>query len=305
MTLRLAFMGTPDFAVPTLAELIAQGHDIAAVYSQPPRPKGRGMTLEPGAVHRFADSAKLPVRTPLSLKSTEEQATFAALELDAAIVVAYGLLLPKAILDAPKLGCFNLHGSLLPRWRGAAPIQRAVMAGDAETGVMVMQMDEGLDTGAVLMAERVTIGRKTSGELTTELSRLGADLMVRSLGALERGGVTPQPQSEGGVTYAKKISKEEARIDWSRPAREIDAHIRGLAPFPGAWTDANGERLKILYADPVDGNGKPGVLLDDALTVACGDGALKLVKVQRAGKSAMTAAELLKGFALPRGSQLS
>ncbi len=274
MTLRLAFMGTPDFAVPTLADLIAQGHDIAAVYSQPPRPKGRGMTLEPGAVHRFADSAKLPVRTPLSLKSAEEQAAFAALELDAAIVVAYGLLLPKSILDAPKLGCFNLHGSLLPRWRGAAPIQRAVMAGDAETGVMVMQMDEGLDTGAVLMAERVTIGRKTSGELTTELSRLGADLMVRSLGALERGGVTPQPQSEDGVTYAKKISKEEARIDWSRPAREIDAHIRGLAPFPGAWTDANGERLKILYADPVDGNGKPGLALDDGLTIACGEGAL-------------------------------
>jgi methionyl-tRNA formyltransferase len=298
-------MGTPDFAVPTLADLIAQGHDIAAVYSQPPRPKGRGMTLEPGAVHRFADSAKLPVRTPLSLKSAEEQAAFAALELDAAIVVAYGLLLPKSILDAPKLGCFNLHGSLLPRWRGAAPIQRAVMAGDAETGVMVMQMDEGLDTGAVLMAERVTIGRKTSGELTTELSRLGADLMVRSLGALERGGVTPQPQSEDGVTYAKKISKEEARIDWSRPAREIDAHIRGLAPFPGAWTDANGERLKILYADPVDGNGKPGLALDDGLTIACGEGALKLVKVQRAGKSVMTAAELLKGFGLPRGTQLS
>jgi methionyl-tRNA formyltransferase len=298
-------MGTPDFAVPTLADLIAQGHDIAAVYSQPPRPKGRGMTLEPGAVHRFADSAKLPVRTPLSLKSAEEQAAFAALELDAAIVVAYGLLLPKSILDAPKLGCFNLHGSLLPRWRGAAPIQRAVMAGDAETGVMVMQMDEGLDTGAVLMAERVTIGRKTSGELTTELSRLGADLMVRSLGALERGGVTPQPQSEDGVTYAKKISKEEARIDWSRPAREIDAHIRGLALFPGAWTDANGERLKILYADPVDGNGKPGLALDDGLTIACGEGALKLVKVQRAGKSVMTAAELLKGFGLPRGTQLS
>jgi len=305
VTLRLAFMGTPDFAVPTLADLIAQGHDIAAVYSQPPRPKGRGMTLEPGAVHRFADSAKLPVRTPLSLKSAEEQAAFAALELDAAIVVAYGLLLPKSILDAPKLGCFNLHGSLLPRWRGAAPIQRAVMAGDAETGVMVMQMDEGLDTGAVLMAERVTIGRKTSGELTTELSRLGADLMVRSLGALERGGVTPQPQSEDGVTYAKKISKEEARIDWSRPAREIDAHIRGLAPFPGAWTDANGERLKLLYADPVDGNGKPGLALDDGLTIACGEGALKLVKVQRAGKSVMTAAELLKGFGLPRGTQLS
>lgn len=305
MTLRLAFMGTPDFAVPTLAELIAQGHDIACVYSQPPRPKGRGMALEKGAVHTFAESAKLPVRTPLSLKGAEEQAEFAALNLDAAIVVAYGLLLPKAILDAPKLGCFNLHGSLLPRWRGAAPIQRAVMAGDAETGVMVMQMDEGLDTGPVLMAERVSVGRKTSGELTTELSRLGADLMVRALGGLERGGVTPRAQAEDGATYAKKISKEEARIDWTRPAREIDAHIRGLAPFPGAWAEVNGERLKILYAEPISGSGKPGVVLDDALSVACGEGALKLLKVQRAGKSAMTAAELLKGFALPSGTQLT
>ena len=298
-------MGTPDFAVPTLAELIAQGHEIAAVYSQPPRPKGRGMALEKGAVHRFAESAKLPIRTPLSLKGAEEQAEFAALDLDAAIVVAYGLLLPKPILEAPKLGCFNLHGSLLPRWRGAAPIQRAVMAGDAETGVMVMQMDEGLDTGPVLMAERVAIGRKTSGELTTELSRLGADLMVRALGGLERGGVTPQPQAEDGVTYAKKISKEEARIDWSKSATEVDAHIRGLAPFPGAWAEGNGERLKVLYAQPVPGSGKPGAVLDDALTVACGDGALKLLKVQRAGKSAMTAAELLKGFALPPGTQLT
>jgi methionyl-tRNA formyltransferase len=298
-------MGTPDFAVPTLAELIAQGHEIAAVYSQPPRPKGRGMALEKGAVHRFAESANLPVRTPLSLKGAEEQAEFAALDLDAAIVVAYGLLLPKAILDAPRLGCFNLHGSLLPRWRGAAPIQRAVMAGDPETGVMVMQMDEGLDTGPVLMAERVGVGRKTSGELTSELSRLGADLMVRALGGLERGGVTPQAQAEDGVTYAKKISKEEARIDWTRSAREIDAHVRGLMPFPGAWTDVNGERLKILYAEPVSDSGKPGVLLDDGLTVACGDGALRLLKVQRAGKSAMTAAELLKGFALPRGTQLT
>ncbi len=298
-------MGTPDFAVPTLAELIAQGHEIAAVYSQPPRPKGRGMALEKGAVHRFAESANLPVRTPLSLKGADEQAEFAALDLDAAIVVAYGLLLPKPILEAPKLGCFNLHGSLLPRWRGAAPIQRAVMAGDAETGVMVMQMDEGLDTGPVLMAERVAIGRKTSGELTTELSRLGADLMVRALGGLERGGVTPQPQAEDGVTYAKKISKEEARIDWSKSATEVDAHIRGLAPFPGAWAEGNGERLKVLYAQPVPGSGKPGAVLDDALTVACGDGALKLLKVQRAGKSAMTAAELLKGFALPPGTQLT
>ena len=298
-------MGTPDFAVPTLAELIAQGHDIACVYSQPPRPKGRGMALEKGAVHTFAESAKLPVRTPLSLKGAEEQVAFAALNLDAAIVVAYGLLLPKPILDAPRLGCFNLHGSLLPRWRGAAPIQRAVMAGDTETGVMVMQMDEGLDTGPVLMAERVSVGRKTSGELTTELSRLGADLMVRALGGLERGGITPQPQAEDGVTYAKKISKEEARIDWNKSAAEIDAHVRGLAPFPGAWAEVNGERLKVLYAQPVPGSGKPGAVLDDALTVACGDGALKLLKVQRAGKSVMTAAELLKGFALPPGTQLT
>jgi methionyl-tRNA formyltransferase len=297
-------MGTPDFAVPTLAELIAQGHDIAAVYSQPPRPKGRGMALEPGPVHKFAESAKLMVRTPLSLKGAVEQAAFAALNLDAAIVAAYGLLLPKAILDAPRLGCFNLHASLLPRWRGAAPIQRAVMAGDAETGAMVMQMGEGLDTGPVLMAERVRIGRKTSGELGSELSRLGADLMVRALGALERGAVTPQAQSENSVTYAKKISKDEARIDWTRSAHEIDCHIRGLSPFPGAWTEVNGERLKILYAEPAGGSGRPGVTLDDALIVACGGGAVKLLKVQRAGGKAMDADALLKGFAVPAGSQL-
>jgi len=304
MTLRVAFMGTPDFAVPTLAELIAQGHDVACVYSQPPRPKGRGMALEPGPVHAFAERAKLPVRTPLSLKGADEQAEFAALELDAAIVVAYGLLLPKAILDAPRLGCFNLHGSLLPRWRGAAPIQRAVMAGDAETGVMVMRMEEGLDTGPVLMAERVPVRRKTSGELSAELSRLGADLMVRSLSALERGAVTPQPQSEQGVTYAKKISKEEARIDWSKSAVEIDCLIRGLAPMPGAFTEVKGERLKILYAMPVRDRGEAGEVISDDLTVACGEGALKLLKVQRAGKGVMEARELLKGFALPPGTKL-
>ena len=304
MTLRLAFMGTPDFAVPTLAELIAQGHDIACVYSQPPRPKGRGLALEPGPVHKFAESAKLPVRTPLSLKGAAEQEEFAALNLDAAIVVAYGLLLPKPSLDAPRLGCFNLHGSLLPRWRGAAPIQRAVMAGDAETGVMVMQMEEGLDTGPVLMAERTPIGRKTSGELASELSRLGADLMVRALGALERGGVTPQAQSEEGVTYARKILKEEARIDWTRSAHDVDCHVRGLSPFPGAWTEVNGERLRVLYAEPAAGNGRPGITLDDALTVACGDGAVRLRKVQRAGGKAMDADALLKGFAVPAGTQL-
>jgi methionyl-tRNA formyltransferase len=305
MVLRLAFMGTPDFAVPTLAELIAQGHDIACVYSQPPRPKGRGMALEPGPVHKFAESAKLLVRTPVSLKGAVEQEEFAALNIDAAIVVAYGLLLPKPILDAPGLGCFNLHGSLLPRWRGAAPIQRAVMAGDDETGVMAMQMDEGLDTGPVLMAERVRIGRKTSGDLAGELSRLGADLMVRALGALERGMLTAQAQSADGVTYAKKITKDEARIDWSKSAAEIDCLIRGLAPSPGAFTEVNGERLKVLYAMPVNDRGAPGEVITDELTVACGDGALKLLKVQRAGKGVMDARELLKGFVLPPGTVFS
>ena len=305
MTLRLAFMGTPDFAVPTLAELIAQGHDIAAVYSQPPRPKGRGMETEPGPVHKFAQGAGIEVRTPLSLKGADEQAAFAALNLDVAIVVAYGLLLPKPILDAPRMGCFNLHGSLLPRWRGAAPIQRAVMAGDAQTGVMVMRMEEGLDTGPVLMAERVTVGRKTSGELAAELSRLGADLMVRTLGAMERGTVAEHPQGEAGVTYARKILKEEARIDWSKSAHEIDCLIRGLSPAPGAWTDVNGERLKVLYAEPASGSGRPGVTLHDDLTVACGEGAIRLLKVQRAGGKAMDAASLLKGFAVPAGTQLA
>ena len=303
--MRLAFMGTPDFAVPTLAELIAQGHDIAAVYSQPPRPKGRGMALEPSPVHQFAQKAGLPVRHPVSLKGEAEQAEFAALDLDAAIVVAYGLLLPKPILEAPRLGCFNLHASLLPRWRGAAPIQRAVMAGDEETGVMVMQMEEGLDTGPVLMAERVRIGRKTSGELTADLSRLGADLMVRALGALERGAVTPQRQAEAGVTYARKITKDEARIVWSKSAAEIDAMIRGLAPSPGAFTEARGERLKILSALSVNDRGEPGEVITDDLTVACGEGALKLLKVQRAGKGAMEARELLKGFPLPPGTRFS
>ncbi|HJR55623.1 MAG TPA: methionyl-tRNA formyltransferase [Rhizomicrobium sp.] len=302
--MRLAFMGTPDFAVPTLAELLAQGHDIAAVYSQPPRPKGRGMDALPGPVHKFADAAKLPVRTPLSLKTEAEQAEFAALALDAAIVVAYGLLLPKVILDAPRLGCFNLHGSLLPRWRGAAPIQRAVMAGDAETGVMVMKMEEGLDTGPVLMAERVRIGRKTSGDLADELSRLGADLMVRALSALDRGTVAENPQSSDGVTYAKKIAKDEARIDWTKSAAEIDGLIRGLSPWPGAFTEAKGERLKILYAEPVGGKGAPGEVIGDDLTVACGDGALRLKRVQRAGARVMAADELLKGFPLKAGTCL-
>lgn len=305
MGLRLAFMGTPEFAVPTLAELMAQGHDIACVYCQPPRPKGRGMALEPGPVQRFAQSAKLLVRNPLSLKGTTEQQEFSALQLDAAIVVAYGLILPKAILEAPRLGCLNLHASLLPRWRGAAPIQRAVMAGDAETGVMVMQMDEGLDTGPILMAEKVRIARKTSGELASELSRLGADLMVRCLAALERQALLPQTQSETGITYAKKISKGEARIDWTKSSREIDCLIRGLAPSPGAFTEIKGERLKVLYAMPVNESGKPGEVISQDLTVGCGEGALKLMRVQRAGRAVMQTDELLKGFPLPVGTRFS
>jgi methionyl-tRNA formyltransferase len=303
--MRLAFLGTPDFAVPTLTELVGQGHDIAAVYSQPPRPKGRGLGSEPSPVAKAAESFGIPVRTPLTLKDAKAQALFAALNLDAAIVVAYGLLLPKAILDTPRLGCFNLHGSLLPRWRGAAPVQRAIMAGDSETGVMVMRMEEGLDTGPVLMAERTPIGHKTYGELHDELSRLGADLMARAMSALSLGQASETPQPEEGVTYAKKILKEEARIDWTKSTREVDCLIRGLSPFPGAWSEVKGERLKILYAEPAAGNGLPGEILDDALTVACGDGALKLLRLQRAGKSVMTADELLRGFTLPKGTKLS
>lgn len=304
MALRLAFMGTPDFAAPTLAELVGHGHDIAAVYSQPPRPKGRGLAAEPSPIAKLAAAHGLEVRDPVSLKDEAAQREFAALNLDAAIVVAYGLLLPKPILDAPRLGCFNLHGSLLPRWRGAAPIQRAVEAGDTETGVMVMRMEEGLDTGPVLMAERVAIGRKTAGELHDVLARLGADLMTRTLAAMERGSIVEHPQSETGVTYAKKITKDELRIDWSKSAAEVDCHIRALSPAPGAWTMAKNERLKILYAEPVAGSGAPGEILDDQLTIACGTGALRLLRVQRAGKAAMDAGELLRGFQLPRGERL-
>ncbi len=305
MAFRIAFMGTPDFAVPLLAELIAQGHDIAAVYSQPPRPKGRGLQEEPSPVAKLALRHGLVVRTPVSLRKEEAQAEFAALALDVAVVAAYGLILPKPILDAPQLGCLNLQGSLLPRWRGAAPIQRAVMAGDAETGVMVMRMEEGLDTGPVLMTEKLAIGRRTAGELTNELARLGASLMARALVALEQGEAVEVPQPEEGVTYAKKILKDEARIDWTKSAHEVDCHIRGLSPWPGAWTEANGERLKILYAEPVNAiSTTPGEVLDDQLTIACGSGAVRLVRLQRPGKAAMNAVDLLRGWSLARGSRL-
>lgn len=298
-------MGTPDFAVPLLAELIAEGHDIAAVYSQPARPKGRGLKEEPSPVARLAHAHGLTVRTPISLRPPEPQAEFAALDLDVAVVAAYGLILPKPILEAPKLGCWNLHGSLLPRWRGAAPIQRAVMAGDSVTGVMVMRMEEGLDTGPVLLAEKTTIGRKTAGDLTGELAASGAKLMARGLKLLESGAFSTTPQSEDGVTYAKKILKDEARIDWTKPASEIDCHIRALSPWPGAWTEANGERLKILFAEPVDGSGAPGTVLDEHLTIACGSGAIRFSRVQRPGKAALSAIDLLRGWSLAKGTVLA
>jgi methionyl-tRNA formyltransferase len=303
MTLRLAFMGTPDFATATLAELIGVGHEIACVYTRAPRPKGRGLAEEKSPVHRLAESTGLPVRTPASLRHAEEQTAFAALDLDAAVVVAYGLILPKPILDAPKLGCFNLHASLLPRWRGAAPIQRAIMACDAETGAMVMRMEEGLDTGPVLMAERIAIGRRTYGELHDELARAGAPLMTRALAAVERGTAVERKQAEEGVTYAKKIEKSEAHIDWNKPARELDCLIRGLSPWPGAWFEAKGERIKALMSEPVTGNGAPGEMLDD-LIVACGEGALRLTRVQRAGRAPVDAAAFLRGFPLQRGERL-
>lgn len=305
MSLRLAFMGTPDFAVPLLAELITEGHDIAAVYSQPPRPKGRGMKEVPSPVAALALKHGLEVRTPVSLRKPEPQADFAALNLDVAVVAAYGLILPKPILDAPRLGCWNLHGSLLPRWRGAAPIQRAVMAGDAETGVMVMQMEEGLDTGPFLLTAKTPVGRKTAGELTDELANTGAKLMAQGLKLLESGSFSATPQGEEGATYAKKILKDEARIDWTKSAAEVDCHIRGLSPWPGAFSEANGERLKILYAEPVAGSGAPGTVLDDQLTIACGEGAVRLTRVQRPGKAAMAAADLLRGWSLAKGTVLA
>jgi methionyl-tRNA formyltransferase len=305
MALRLVFMGTPEFSVPVLAALIEAGHEVVCVYSQPARPKGRHLKPVPAPVAAFAATHGLAVRTPASLKGTDEQAAFAALRLDAAVVVAYGLLLPKPILEAPRLGCINLHASLLPRWRGAAPIQRALMAGDAETGVMTMRIDEGLDTGPVLAAAKTAVGRKTCGELSAELSRLGAGLMVETLAALAAGTAHETPQSATGATYAKKIAKEETRIDWTRPAAELDGLIRALSPAPGAWCEVWGERLKILSAEPADGAGAPGTILDDTLTVACGDGALKLARVQRAGRAAAATADFLRGFPLKAGEKLA
>ena len=292
-------MGTPEFAVPTFTEIVSAGHEVVAVYTRAPKPAGRGQAERKSPIHMAAESFGVPVMTPKSLRNEPEQLAFAAFDADVAVVVAYGLILPKPILDAPRLGCLNLHGSLLPRWRGAAPIQRAVLAGDTRTGAMVMQMDEGLDTGPVALVEEMPIGPDmTAGELHDKMMLVGADLVGRALAALERGSLTFTPQSEEGVTYANKIEKVEARIDWSKPAQEVHNLIRGMSPFPGAWfeLDLGGQvtRVKALRSTMASGAGSPGTILPD-LTIACGTGAVRLTSVQREGKAAMDAATFLRG----------
>ena len=309
MSLRLVFMGTPDFAVPTLLEIVGAGHEVVAVYTRAPQPAGRGMELRPSAVAREAERFGLPVLTPKTLKGTDAAAAMRVHGADAAVVVAYGLILPKPILEAFPLGCFNLHASLLPRWRGAAPIQRAIIAGDRETGVMVMKMEEGLDTGPVAMAERVPIGPDvTAGNMHDTLARLGADLMLRALAALEKDALQLTPQSADGVTYAKKIEKNETQIDWTKPWQQVHDHCRGLSPFPGAWFEFsdNGAtgRVKVLRTTKGEGRGKPGHVLDERLTIACGEGAVRLIELQRAGRQPMPAAEFLRGTPIGRESVL-
>ena len=301
--MRLIFMGTPDFSVPALDALSAAGHDIACVYTRAPRPAGRGQKERPSPVHARAEALGLPVRTPRSLKGPEEQAAFAALGPDAAVVVAYGLILPQPVLDAPARGCFNIHASLLPRWRGAAPIQRAVMAGDAETGVAIMAMEAGLDTGPVLLRTAIAIGPDdTAGTVHDRLAALGARLIVEALVRLD--GLPPLAQPDEGVSYAAKIDKAEARVDWTKPAAEVDRLIRGLSPFPGAWTEAGGERIKLLLSARAEGSGAPGTVLDAAPTVACGTGAVRLLRLQRAGRGPQEAADFLRGFGLAPGDRL-
>jgi methionyl-tRNA formyltransferase len=297
LALRLVFMGTPDFAVPTLVEIVGGGHEVVAVYTRAPQPAGRGLAPKPSPIAREAERFGLPTFTPKTLKENDAAEAMRVHGADAAVVVAYGLILPKPILETFPLGCFNLHASLLPRWRGAAPIHRAIMAGDQETGVVVMKMDEGLDTGAIAMAERVPIGADaTTGELHDELARRGADLMLRALAALEKGQLQLTPQAASGVTYANKIAKSETRIDWTRPWNDVHNHCRGLSPFPSAWCELAGAgRVKILRTTKGDGNGPPGGVLDDKLTVACGTGAVRLVQLQRAGKQPMAADEFLRG----------
>ena len=304
--MRLIFMGTPDFAVPTLVELSARGHEIAAVYTRAPKPAGRGMDVQRTPVEQEARRLALAVHTPRTLKDEEVQAAIRACRADAAVVVAYGLILPKSVLEAPRLGCFNIHASLLPRWRGAAPINRAIMAGDTESGITIMKMDEGLDTGAIAMAERMPIGADiTAGDLHDVLSRLGADLMLRALAAAERGSLTLTLQPDKGVTYAEKISKNETRIDWSKPWKQVHDHIRGLSPFPGAWFEIDGARIKALRSTKGEGSGAAGTALDDKFTIACGTGAVRLTQVQRAGKEPMSADELLRGTPVKSGVRVA
>lgn len=310
MAFRVVFMGTPQYSAPVLQSIVDDGHNVVAVYTRAPQPAGRrGLALTRSPVHELADKLGLPVHTPRSLRSEEEAATMRAHAADVAIVVAYGLILPRPVLDAPRLGCLNLHASLLPRWRGAAPIQRALMAGDAETGVAVMRMEEGLDTGPVAMVERLLITEAlTTGEAHDRLATLGADLMARAVAALSRGTLAFQPQSESDIEYARKITNEECRIDWSRSALDVLHHIHGLSPFPGAFTffdfGKGPERLKILRVKRVVGQGEPGYMLDDAMTIACGSEALQILELQRAGSKPMAASEFLRGVQMPQGKAL-
>ena len=293
-------MGSPDFAVPSLNALVEAGHEVVAAYAQPPRPAGRGKSDRKTAVNERAEELGIEVRTPKSLRDAEEQACFAALEADLAVVAAYGLILPKPVLEAPRLGCINVHASLLPRWRGAAPIQRAILAGDETSGVTIMQMDEGLDTGPMLSRQTLDIRDRNAGQVTEEMAKLGARLLVEWL----NDPVPGEPQPIAGATYAKKIDKAETRIDWTRSSREVERQVRAFAPSPAAWFDANGERIKLLEAEPTDGSGASGEVLDDHLTIACGSGAIRPIKVQRAGRAPMSAEELLRGFAIAKGTIL-
>ncbi len=300
--MRIVFMGSPDFAVPSLNALVEAGHDVVAAYAQPPRPAGRGKSERRTAVHERADELGIPVRTPKSLRGSEEQGEFRGFDADIAVVAAYGLILPREILEGPKAGCINVHASLLPRWRGAAPIQRAILAGDEVSGVTLMRMDEGLDTGPMLHRQTVDIRHKNAGQVTEELANLGARLLVEWLDH----PTAAEPQPIAGVTYAKKIDKAETRIEWSKPAAEIERQVRAFAPSPGAWFEASGERIRLLEAAVGhDAEGKPGTLLDDCLTIACGSGYIHPLKVQRAGKKAMTPGELLRGFPIEIGSVLT
>jgi methionyl-tRNA formyltransferase len=307
MTMRIIFMGTPPFAVPTLAALVAAGHEVVGVYCQPPRPANRGKHVTPSAVQAWAEAHGLPVFTPRSLKSTEEQVAFAALDADVAVVAAYGLILPQVVLDAPRHGCLNVHGSILPRWRGAAPVQRAILSGDGETGVTIMQMDAGLDTGAMRLVARTAVAGKTAGDLTAELAEMGAAMMVRVLA--DMSAHPPVAQPEDGVTYAAKIGKDEAHVDFLTSAVQVERQVRAFNPAPGAWVLLGGERHKLLACDVVHPaettpGAAPGTILDDALAVACNPGAVRITRIQRAGKPPMDAGEYLRGRAVPAGTRL-